>query len=474
MQPAVVAPHNLNGFHQPRFDEGESGTDAPYATEPERVAGRSFGSRVAGLTVVRFISVAAGFLTSVIGARLLGSDGVGAAGIAVVLATVAAVVCNGGSNISTIYLLGRRPARRRLLIGALIPIAGAGALLAAALVGLSGATVAPLIGLPQRPDLFVAAAALAAVIVTYEFAGAVLLGLGLTRAYVTAELVRGVGSLVATALLLFGIWRSDVGFVVAAAIAITIAASLNAYRIIRSVGSVAPRIDARVATEALGIGLRGQIGNILQLVSLRLDQLIVPAFLSLSSAGVYLIAVRATEALAQVGSAAGSLIFPEVARQGNVVETSLTERAVRATSVMIAVAGLALGVLAEPFLTIAFGPEFTAGSLALRILLVAMLPLSMARILAGDLKGRGRPGTVSIAMGLAAIITVLLDLVLIPRLGIAGAAVASVVAYTVSATILATAFVRLTGADARALVPGPADAAAVLRYLSTIRPGTAR
>ena len=56
---------------------------------------------------------------------------------------------------------------------------------------------------------------------------------------------------------------------------------------------------------------------------------------------------------------------------------------------------------------------------------------------------------------------------LIPRLGIVGAAIASVVAYTVSAAILATAFVRLTGADARALVPGPADAAAVIRFLRT-------
>lgn len=443
----------------------------PSAAGP--VAGRSFGSRVAGLTVVRFISVAAGFLTSVVGARLLGSDGIGAAGIAVALATIAAVVCNGGSNISTIYLLGRRPAHRRLLIGALIPIAMVGAMLAAALVGLSGVTVAPLVGLPQRADLFIAAAALGAVIVTYEFAGALLLGLGLTRAYVLAELVRGIGALVATALLLLGIWRSDTGFVAAGAIAISIAALLSASRIVRSVGVVTPRIDGGVVSEALGIGLRGQVGNILQLVSLRLDQLIVPAFLSLSSAGVYLIAVRASEALAQVGSAAGSLIFPEVARQGNVLETSLTERAVRATSVMIGVAGLVLGLLAEPFLATAFGPEFTSGSLALRILLVAMLPLSIARILAGDLKGRGRPGTVSIAMGLAAIITVLLDLVLIPRLGIAGAAIASVVAYTVSATILTTAFVRLTGADARALVPGPADAMAVVRFLRAVRPGRA-
>jgi stage V sporulation protein B len=179
--------------------------------------------------------------------------------------------------------------------------------------------------------------------------------------------------------------------------------------------------------------------------------------------------VRVSEALAQVGSAAGSLIFPEVARQTDERETSLTERAVRATLVLIAGAGLALGLVAEPFLAIAFGPEFADGSLALRILLVAMLPLSVARILAGDLKGRGRPGTVSAAMGIAAIVTIVLDLLLIPRLGIAGAAAASVVAYSIAAAVLAISFVRLTGADARALVPGPSDAAAVVRYLRTVR-----
>jgi stage V sporulation protein B len=464
----------LNGQRSDRPAPEGGQTIDPLPGAPAARAGRSFGSRVAGLTAVRFISVAAGFLTSVVGARLLGTDGVGAAGIAVALATVAAVVANGGINISTIYLLGQRPTQRRQILGALVPIAIGGALLAAAILAVSGATIGPAIGLDERGDLFAAAAGLAAVIVAFEFIGAVVLGLGQTRTYVAAELLRGVGTLAATAVLLVGIWRTDVGFVVAATIAIAVAASLNAYRIVRSIGWVAPRIDSAVAGEALGIGLRGQIGNILQLMNLRLDQLIVPAFLSLSSAGVYLIAVRVSEALAQIGSAAGSLIFPEVARQTTGFETSLTERAVRATSVLIAGAGLAIGLLAEPFLAIAFGQEFADGSLALRILLVAMLPLSVARILAGDLKGRGRPGTVSLAMGLAAAVTVGLDLLLIPRLGIAGAAAASVVAYSISAAILAVSFVRLTGADARALVPGPSDAAAVVRFLRTIRASPAR
>jgi stage V sporulation protein B len=442
---------------------GDSRTPPPTARK-----GRSFGTRVAGLTAVRFISVGAGFLTSVAGARLLGTDGVGSAGIAVALATVAAVVGNGGVNISTIYLLGQHPTRRRHLIGALIPIAAAGALLAAGLLGVLGATIGPSIGLGGRHDLFLAAAALAAVVVAFEFTGALVLGLGQTRNYVAAELMRGVGTLTVTAILLIGVWRTDVGFVVAATLGIAFAAALSAYRIVRSIGLVPPNVDTAIAGDALTIGLRGQVGNVLQLMSLRLDQLIVPAFLSLSSAGVYLIAVRAAEALAQVGSAAGSLIFPEVARQTAAIETALTERAVRATSVLIAASGLALGVLAEPFLAIAFGPGFTDGSLALRILLVAMLPLAVARILAGDLKGRGRPGTVSLAMGLAAIVTIGLDLALIPRFGIAGAAAASALAYSLSAAVLVIAFVRVTGADVRALIPRPADARAVLRILRAI------
>jgi O-antigen/teichoic acid export membrane protein len=418
---------------------------------------------------VRFLTVGAGFLTSVVGARLLGADGLGAAGIAVALATVAGVVGNGGINISTIYLLGQRQADARPVLAALIPIAVAGALLAAALLLIAGVAIGPAVGLDGRTDLFLAGAILAASTVLYEFVGAVVLGLGQTRSYVTSELVRGAGTLMITAVVLVALLRTDVGFVAASATAILAAAALNARRIVSVLGIVAPQVDPPLANEALGIGLRGQVGNILQLMNLRLDQLLVPAFLSLSSAGIYLIAVRISEALAQVGSAAASLIFPEVARQADARDTSLTERAVRATTVLIAAAGIGLGLLAEPFLAIAFGQEFAEGSLALRLLLVAMLPLSIARILAGDLKGRGRPGTVSVAMGIAAVVTIGLDVLLIPRFGIAGAAAASVVAYALSAAVLGASFVRLTGADARALVPGPSDAVALVRFVRAIR-----
>lgn len=440
-------------------------------TAPPSPRPGTFGARVAGLAAVRLLSVVAGFLTGVLGARLIGSDGLGAAGVAMTLGSIGAIVCNGGINISTIYLLGRRPEERHQIIAVLSTIALVGALLGAVLLLVLGGAIAPAVGLEGREGLFLAAAALGAVMILFEFAGAILLGLGRNRAYTLAELIRGVGTLVATALLLLSVWRSDAGFVVAAMIAQGAATAFAVQRVVAVVGAVRPTLDGPIMGEAVGIGLRGQVGNVLQFLNLRLDQLLVPAFLSLSSAGVYLIAVRVSEALAQLGGAAGSLIFPEVARQADPSATAVTERAVRVLTIMIVGVGLLIGLLAEVFLELAFGTEFAQGALALRILLVAMLPLSIARILAGDLKGRGRAGLVSIAMGLAVVVTVVLDILLIPRFGIEGAAVASVVAYTSTALALAIAFVRLTGADGRDLIPRGSDVGAMIRYVARLRAG---
>ena len=303
----------------------------------------------------------------------------------------------------------------------------------------------------------------------FEFGGAVLLGLGLSGAYVTAELFRGAGTLVVTATLLFTFWRADTGFVMAALVAQAVALGFVIHRIRDSVGTLRPRPNMTVIGEGLAIGLRGQIGNVLQYLNLRLDQLLVPAFLSLSSAGVYLIAVRVSEALAQIGGAASSLIFPAVARQADAFATVTTERAVRVLVLLLAFGGVLLGLIADLLLSVAFGPEFSGGALTLRILLLAMIPLSVARVLAGDLKGRGRPGLVSLAMLLAVVVTVALDVLLIPTLGIEGAAIASVIAYSVAAAALVVCFLRLTGASGRNLVPRASDVQMMVRFVMAMR-----
>jgi O-antigen/teichoic acid export membrane protein len=209
------------------------------------------------------------------------------------------------------------------------------------------------------------------------------------------------------------------------------------------------------------MGVRGQAGNVLQFVNFRLDLLLVSAFLRVEAAGIYLVALRVAEVVVQVANAVASLIFPRVAGQEDPTDTASTERATRVTLAIVAVSAVGLAVIAEPLITIAFGEGFRAGIVALRITLLGMIPLALSRIVTGDLKGRGRADLVSVANLLAVVLTAAFGLLLIPPLGIEGAAIASVGAYAGLTVALLVAYRHVTRAQLRSLVPRPADAVLV-------------
>jgi Na+-driven multidrug efflux pump len=65
-------------------------------------------------------------------------------------------------------------------------------------------------------------------------------------------------------------------------------------------------------------------------------------------------------------------------------------------------------------------------------------------VITGFLYGTGRPGLNSLAMGVGLAITVILDVLLIPPFGAAGAAVASAAAYTSTSLALIWFFMSVT------------------------------
>jgi O-antigen/teichoic acid export membrane protein len=175
-----------------------------------------------------------------------------------------------------------------------------------------------------------------------------------------------------------------------------------------------------------------------------------------------------SEVVSQIASAASAYLFPAVSRL-DVGHTGLTERTVRITLIVVMASGLVIALLAPLLLEVFFGPDYAAGAGALRITMVAMIPLSLNRLMAGDMKGRGRAGLVSVSVGCALVATVAFDLLLIPPLGIEGASLASLIAYSTGAGVLLAAYRRVTGSSLRLLVPTVADArllvAASLRVL---------
>ena len=413
------------------------------------------------LVFVRFGAVAAGFLTSVLAARVLGATDLGAAGVALTVGSIAALIANGGLNIASTYFIGRRPLERQAITHRSITMGAAAAILAAVLtLVVGGALSARLFGVDDGP-LVVATAVMAAGVVGYEIGGAIVLGLDRRMAYVVIQVLEGIGSFIATAVILLLVSATAAGMVLAAGIAYLASAVFAVVAAQRMVGGRILAFDLAYAREALALGLRGQIGNVLQFLNLRLDLILVPLFLDLHSAGIYLVAVRMSEVVTQIASSAAALLFPAVSRSDPTL-TELTERTMRATLLVVVALGAAIALLAVPLLGIFFGQEFTAGASALRITMIAMIPLTISRLLSGDMKGRGRAGLVSISAAAALAMTVVGDLILIPAFGIEGAAVASCIAYSTGAVTLLVAFQRVTGASLRAFVPTPRDARALI------------
>jgi O-antigen/teichoic acid export membrane protein len=429
---------------------------SPAGDSPARARG-SFGAAVAILTLVRIASIGAGFLATVIAARLIGADGLGSAGAALTIATIGALLANGGLNIAIIFHLGRRPEERVSIVAWTAALGGLATLLAAGVVLGIGLALRDAVLNGASTALLLWTAALGAGVLSFELTGAVLLGLERRRAYIAIQVVEALGGLALTAVILVGISQSDAGFIAAAALGYWLAAAVAAVGVVRHLGPFRPSFSAAYSREALGMGIRGQIGNVLQFLNLRLDLLLVPALLNLASAGVYLVAVRISEVITQVSSSAAAFLFPHVAGQSERNATTTTETTARMTLLIVIASGLLLALLADPILAIAFGPAFSSGAWTVRITLLAMIPLALVRLLASDLKGRGRPGIVSIAALLALAATVIFDLLLIPALGINGAALASLIAYTVSAAGLLVAYRRITGGALGALLPGPRD-----------------
>ena len=103
---------------------------------------------------------------------------------------------------------------------------------------------------------------------------------------------------------------------------------------------------------------------------------------------------------------------------------------------------LSMAVIGEWLIVTLFGAAYQPAYPALLALLPGLLGLCYASILRLDLLGKNRPGTISLLMGLGALLNLALNLLLIPAYGIVGAAAASSIAY-----------LAVTVAHARAVLP---------------------
>jgi len=192
---------------------------------------------------------------------------------------------------------------------------------------------------------------------------------------------------------------------------------------------------------AVNYGLRGYPGTVADFATLRMDQLLLGGLASSTAIGLYFVAVRLSEITAVLASSVGDAVMPEVAaaKHGDRAD-NLLARSLRLTVYTHLIVLVPLWLAAPHILRIVYGPSFSAAGGTFRILLVASVVLTAGGIAVSGLNGFGHPGLSTIARVSSAVVTVVALLTLLPRFGIAGAAMASLLGYSV---MMIVAFIAL-------------------------------
>ncbi len=181
------------------------------------------------------------------------------------------------------------------------------------------------------------------------------------------------------------------------------------------------------------------IGGVL-IINARTDIIMLGFLGTQTEVGIYRIVAQGAALIAFVLAAVNAALSPVIAKLYAQGERERLEATIRRTTRIIFLCSLplALGliVFGGPFLRI-FGPEFPAGHAALTVLSVGFLIDAAAGSVGQMLNMTGHERDSAKAIGASAVLNVALNLLLIPRLGMVGAATATATSMAVYNTLLA-------------------------------------
>ncbi len=402
----------------------------------------SFDAAILGLNMVTGIMVA----------RSLGPSGRGEIAAILILMQTVAWLASIGGRAAISFHQSRHPEHGAALIGSWLIVTLPLGLLAIGaaeflLPTLFNAQTAETINL-ARDYLFVSLIT----IVTIVFNG-ILLGDQRFFVYNVTRLLVPVVTAIGYLALLLTNGMSVESALVATAVAALVSMIAAAISCLARHGIAAPSSSLMLKTVWYGIRAHG--GDVAGFVSARLDLLIIPAFLSAASVGLYSVATNVSSIIATLTGTIAIFVLPVAARDAKGSARTVV-RAFHATLLIGGLLGLFLVVVAEVAIKAVYGSDFGGAATALRILIPGEVLEAASTVLWAGMLAANRPLLSSAAYLPTAALTIAGLIVFLPSGGIDAAAIITTCAYTLAFAISVVLFRQMTGLRWRQLIRAPA------------------
>jgi lipopolysaccharide/colanic/teichoic acid biosynthesis glycosyltransferase len=187
-------------------------------------------------------------------------------------------------------------------------------------------------------------------------------------------------------------------------------------------------------------GGRGQLGNMLWLTNLRFDFVLLGALAGPAVLGIYAVASKFAELMRLVPTAINYVLYPRLASLGSKKATTEARRLLPRATALTLIMTPFIAIIAFVGPALLYGSAFRGAVAPAEIIIIGLSIEGAAAVSSAYLMGMGRPGLNSIGMGVGAVITVTLDVILIPKYGAIGGAITSAVTYiatTITLTVIA-------------------------------------
>jgi len=167
----------------------------------------------------------------------------------------------------------------------------------------------------------------------------------------------------------------------------------------------------------------------------RVDTILIGVFLTPLHVSYYVVAKQVIEFVQKPVRALGFTLSPTYSAEkasGNTNDAArLYETALVYSLVFYVPAGAGLMLVAEPLVNLIFGPDYAGAISVLQILGIYLILLAIVMVTGNGLDFLGRARERAIVKGITSIANVGLNIALIPLFGVVGAAIATVVTYSV-------------------------------------------
>ncbi len=424
----------------------------------------------AALVAARISNIALGILVAGITSRWLGPEGKGELAILSTIASLVIVFGHLGVGDANLFHLGsgKHPARRLLdhSIGLGMALGGLYVLVLWAVFGWAR----PALLSDISPAAFALAVLAVPFTLTQKYVFWVLLGMKKSYLRWAVTVLEGGVRLALVAGLVFA-GQMTVERVLGASLAVAVIACAASILFAARGNGALPKLDRPLIAASIGFGLMPYFVSWVMNLIMRADVFLVKSYLTTADVGLYSVGTNLAEKIWILPEALSMALFAQAAReQGEGAKRSRTPQVVRVSAFCTSI-GCGLLILFAPWVILAInGPRFEASIAAFRILMPGVGMMAVYQLLNADLVARRRSDITLTAFLAALILNIGLNLYLIPRWGIEGAALSSSVAYAAGTGIQALRWSRLTGTSlATLLIVRREDFQAIARAFSGAR-----